>query len=209
MAVERVGSTGLQRVDIRIVAATNRSLSVMVERQQFRADLFYRLGGVDLRVPPLRERRSDIGELSLYFLERLRHVRSLQLSEAAREALVLYDWPGNVRELERVMERAVALAERDVIELDDLPPAIRGDYAAVLLPALSRADTMRAWGSRYARLVLERCKGNKRETSRVLGISYHTLNAYLRYPLERESGRDGDQHVDEETELPAPADVGV
>jgi len=149
----------------------------------FRADLFYRLGGVDLRVPPLRERRTDIGELSDYFLERLRHVRSLRLSEAAREALMLYDWPGNVRELERIIERAVTLSQTEVIELDDLPAVVRGDYATVLMPALRRSDTMRAWGSRYARLVLERCGGNKRETSRVLNISYHTLNSYLRYPL--------------------------
>ena len=183
LAVERVGGNGTQRVDIRIVAATNRSLSEMVERKLFRADLFYRLGGVDLRVPPLRERRSDVGELSLYFLERHRHVRALRLSDAAREALLLYDWPGNVRELERMIERAVTLAEGDVIQLDDLPASVRGEYADVLMPSLRRSDTMRAWGSRYARLVLDRCTGNKREASRLLGISYHTLNSYLRYPV--------------------------
>jgi len=183
LAVERVGGNGSQRVDIRIVAATNRSLSEMVARKLFRADLFYRLGGVDLRVPPLRERRSDVGELSLYFLERHRNVRALRLSDAAREALLLYDWPGNVRELERMIERAVTLAEGDVIQLDDLPASVRGEYADVLMPSLRRSDTMRAWGSRYARLVLDRCTGNKREASRVLGISYHTLNSYLRYPV--------------------------
>jgi transcriptional regulator with PAS, ATPase and Fis domain len=195
LAVERVGGTGTQRVDIRIVAATNRSLAEMVERKLFRADLFYRLSGVDLRVPPLRERRDDVAELAAYFLERHRHVRTLRLSDAAREALQLYDWPGNVRELERMMERTVALAAGDVIELDDLPPAVRGDFAAVLTPALRRGDTMRAWGSRYARLVLDRCRGNKREASRVLGISYHTLNSYLRYPLS------GPGVVDEEGEF--------
>jgi transcriptional regulator with PAS, ATPase and Fis domain len=183
LAVERVGGTGTQRVDIRIIAATNRSLSEMVERKLFRADLFYRLGGVDLRVPPLRERRSDVAELSMYFLERHRHVRALRLSDPAREALVLYDWPGNVRELERLIERAVALAQGEVIELDDLPASVRGEYADVLVPSLRGGDTMRAWGSRYARLVLDRCSGNKREASRVLGISYHTLNSYLRYKL--------------------------
>jgi DNA-binding NtrC family response regulator len=146
-------------------------------------------------VPPLRERRDDVAELAAYFLERHRHVRSLRLSDAAREALQLYDWPGNVRELERMMERTVALAAGDVIELDDLPPAVRGDFAAVLTPALRRGDTMRAWGSRYARLVLDRCRGNKREASRVLGISYHTLNSYLRYPLS------GPGVVDEEGEF--------
>jgi len=181
LAVERVGGTGTQRVDIRIVAATNRSLAEMVERKLFRADLFYRLGGVDLRVPPLRERRPDVIELAAYFLERHRNVRALSLSDPARDALLLYDWPGNVRELERMIERAVALADGDVIELDDLPPLVRGDYDAVLLPSIKRGDTMRAWGSRYARIVFDRCAGNKRETSRVLGISYHTLNSYLRF----------------------------
>lgn len=181
LAVERVGGNGTQRVDIRIVAATNRSLANMVERSLFRADLFYRLGGVDLRVPPLRERRPDIIELAGYFLERHRHVRALCLSAAARDALLLYDWPGNVRELERMIERAVALADSAVIELDDLPPLVRGDYDTVLLPSVRRGETMRAWGSRYARIVLDRCGGNKREASRTLGISYHTLNSYLRH----------------------------
>jgi DNA-binding NtrC family response regulator len=87
-----------------------------------------------------------------------------------------------VRELERLMERAVALADTDVIELDDLPPAVRGEYATSLMPSLARRDTLRAWGARYTRLVLERCGGNKREACRVLDISYHTLQAYLRCP---------------------------
>ncbi len=126
----------------------------MVTRRQFRADLYYRLGGVDLRVPPLRERRPDIIELAEHFLERHRHVRALALSDGAREALLLHDWPGNVRELQRVIERSVALASGVVIELDDLPPAVRGDYDEVLTPSLRRSDTMRAWGSRYARLTL-------------------------------------------------------
>jgi len=204
LAVERVGATGVQRVDIRIVAATNRSLAEMVERKLFRADLFYRLGGVDIRVPPLRERRIDVAELADYFLHRLRHVRALRLSDAAREALMLYDWPGNVRELERIIERAVALAQSDVIELDDLPSAVRGDFTEVLMPSLRGRDTMRAWGSRYARLVLDRTGGNKREASRVLGISYHTLNSYLRFPLRQQNASaaacpdDGDLDVDDE-----------
>jgi hypothetical protein len=71
-----------------------------------------------------------------------------------------------------------------VIELDDLPGTVRGDYSAALGPSLRRNDSMRAWGSRYARLVLERSGGNKRAACRALGISYHTLQAYLRFPLE-------------------------
>jgi DNA-binding NtrC family response regulator len=181
LAVERVGGHGAQRVNVRIVAATNRSLVGLVEQRQFRPDLFYRLSGVDVQVPALRERRADILELARYFLERHRAVRPLSLSHAAAEALATYDWPGNVRELERLMERVVALAESDVIELDDLPPIVRGAYAEHLMPSLRRNDSLRAWGARYARLVLDRCGGNKRETCRVLDISYHTLGAYLRY----------------------------
>jgi DNA-binding NtrC family response regulator len=143
---------------------------------------------VDIRVPTLRERRPDVLELSSYFLERHRATQSLQLSPAATEAMLAYAWPGNVRELERLMERAVALASSHVIELDDLPATVRGDYALALGPSLRRNDTMRAWGSRYSRLILDRSGGNKREACRVLGISYHTLQAYLRFPLEEHAG---------------------
>ena len=179
LAVERVGGNGAHRVDIRIIAATNRSLRDMVARQLFRSDLFYRLSGVDVRVPTLRERRPDILELAHHFLERHRTARPLRLSPSAAHALVEYQWPGNVRELERLMERAVALAESDVIAADDLPPAVQGEYAA-LGSSLRRNDTLRVWASRYARLVLERCDGNKREACRTLGISYHTLQAYMK-----------------------------
>jgi DNA-binding NtrC family response regulator len=79
------------------------------------------------------------------------------------------------------MERAVALAEGDRIELDDLPPAVRGEYEETLGPALAGNESFRRWGSRYARLVFERCGRNKRRACRVLDISYHTLQAYLRY----------------------------
>jgi transcriptional regulator with PAS, ATPase and Fis domain len=181
LAVERVGGHGAHRVDVRIVAATNRSLAGLVERRLFRPDLFYRLSGVDVNVPSLRERRADILELARYFLERHRTVRPLKLSLPAAEALGVYDWPGNVRELERLIERAVALAESDVIELDDLPLGVRGAYAEALVPSLKRNDTLRAWGARYVRLILDRCQGNKREACRVLDISYHTLVSYLRF----------------------------
>ena len=183
LAVERVGGHGLHRVDTRIVAATNRSLSGLVDRGLFRADLYYRLSGVDVRVPSLRERRDDILELAAYFLDRHRSTRLLRLSVAAADALQTYQWPGNVRELERLIERAVALTESDTIELDDLPATVRGHYAAAIAPSLKRNEPLRAWASRYARLVLSRCHGRKREACRVLGISYHTLQAYLRVPL--------------------------
>ena len=180
MSVERVGGVGIRRVDTRIIAATNQKLSELVEKGRFRLDLFYRLNGVEIDVPPLRARGEDILELADYFLERHRATRPLRLSQAACDALVAYEWPGNVRELERVIERAVALAESDVLELDDLPPALLGGYVEYLRPSLQSGDTMRAWARRYARLVLDRCQNNKRRACRELGISYHTLQSYLR-----------------------------
>jgi two-component system NtrC family response regulator len=181
LAVERVGGHGLHRVNTRVVAATNKKLAGLVEGRLFRADLYYRLAGIEIHVPPLRERREDILELASYFLERHEHTRRLTLSRSASDALLTYDWPGNVRELERMMERTIALARDTTIEVDDLPIRICDGFGDVLLPSMMRNDTLRAWGSRYVRLVLERSGRNKRKACRALGISYHTLQAYLRY----------------------------
>jgi two-component system response regulator HydG len=181
LAIERVGGCGARRVDTRVIVATNRPLAELVALGRFRTDLYYRLNGIDVPVPPLRHRRDDIIELAVYFLDRYRIVRPLELSQAARDALVAYDWPGNVRELERVMERAVALAGSERLELDDLPPVVVAGYEEALLPSIRAREGMRAWASRYARLVLERCGNNKRRACRELGISYHTLQAHLRY----------------------------
>ena len=181
LAVERVGGNGLHRVNTRVIAATNKSLCSLVEHHAFRADLYYRLAGIEIHVPPLRERREDILELASYFLERHSGTRRLTLSRAAADALLIYDWPGNVRELERMMERTLALAQRDTIGLDDLPVRVRKSFGEVLQPSMVRNDTLRAWGSRYVRLVLERSGQNKRKACKALGISYHTLQAYLRY----------------------------
>jgi transcriptional regulator with PAS, ATPase and Fis domain len=185
LTVERVGGSSARRVDTRIIVATNRPLSEMVERGRFRLDLFYRLNGIDVQVPPLRARRGDILELASYFLDRYRNVRPLTLSVAASDALQAYQWPGNVRELERVIERAVALAVSDAVGLEDLPPSMLAGHADALLTAVRDNDSMRAWGSRYARLVLERCANNKRRACRELGISYHTLQGYLKFRPEK------------------------
>jgi transcriptional regulator of acetoin/glycerol metabolism len=172
---------GGRRVDTRIIAATNQRLSELVARGRFRLDLFYRLNGVDNIVPPLSARTDYILDLAEYVRDRQRDFRRLRLSQAAADALLAYRWPGNVRELERVIERAVALADSDRLQLDDLPPALLEGYAEALVPSFRRFDSMRAWGSRYARMVFERCDNNKRQACRELGISYHTLQAYLRF----------------------------
>jgi DNA-binding NtrC family response regulator len=181
LTVERVGGHASRRVDTRIIVATNRSLRDLAARGAFREDLYYRLSGVEVHVPPLRLRKADVTELAEHFLGRYSAPRRLVLSPAVLEVLQAYDWPGNVRELERVIEGAVTVSQFERVTLDDLPPSVRGDYLEVLQPSLARDDTMRAWGSRYARLVLERCGGNKRQASKLLDISYHTLQAYLRY----------------------------
>ena len=188
LVIERVGGHVSRRVDIRIVAATNRPLSGLVAKGLFRADLFYRLSGVEVHVPSLRSRPDDILELARYFLARYRDSRDLTLSDAAADALQVYPWPGNVRELERMIERTVALSAGTRIEVADLPPQIRGEYAEVFAPSVAAGESMRAWGSRYARLVYERSGKNKRKACRALGISYHTLDAYLRYAQRDQPG---------------------
>ena len=181
LTVERVGGSGPRQINTRIVAATNRPLANLVDQGLFRTDLFYRLSGVEIRVPPLRQRKADILELAQYFLSRHEGRGRLTITPAALDALMAYDWPGNVRELERMIEGAIATAESRQIRVDDLPVSLRGQYAEHLVPAHQRGDTMRAWGSRYARYVLEKHGGNKRQACRALDISYHTLNAYLRH----------------------------
>jgi transcriptional regulator with PAS, ATPase and Fis domain len=189
LIVERVGGTVSRRVDVRIVAATNRPLANLVAQGAFRADLFYRLSGVEVHVPSLRSRPEDVVELARYFLARYRDSRELSFTETALDALRLYSWPGNVRELERMVERTVALATGDRIDVTDLPAHIRGDVGEVLGPSLEGLESLRAWGSRYARIIFERCGRNKRKACRVLGISYHTLDAYLRFAQQQSGGR--------------------
>lgn len=181
LAVERVGGNVSHAVDTRIIAATNRSLASLVDDGRFRSDLYYRLNGVEVLVPPLRARRDDIPLLVDHFLDRYRSLRRMRMSRSAMDALLTYEWPGNVRQLERVIERAVTLAAGPSIDVSDLPPIITGEGSTLAITAAASCESMRVWGSRYARLVLDRCHGNKREACRMLGISYHTLEGHLRF----------------------------
>jgi transcriptional regulator with PAS, ATPase and Fis domain len=181
LAVERVGGQLLRQVDTRVVAATNRSLHALVQTGRFRADLYYRLSGVEIYVPPLRARRDDIPLLADHFLDRHRCSRALDFAASAVEALTVYEWPGNVRQLARVVERAVALAPGPTIGIGDLPAEVSNQYADVLRDLPPRDESLRAWSSRYVRLVLDRCDGNKRRACDVLAISYHTLQSHLDY----------------------------
>lgn len=120
---ERVGGTKTLKLDVRVIAATNRDLSAEVKQRSFREDLFHRLNVVALRTPPLRERKDDVLELARHFLKRAsancgRHVEAI--SPEAERYLLAYDWPGNVRELENLMERAVVLGESELVRPEDL-----------------------------------------------------------------------------------------
>ncbi len=182
-AVERVGGQQARRVDIRLIVATNARLRELSERGGFRKDLYYRLSGVGLIVPPLRTRREDVAELARYFLARHRAVKPLELTLAAADALAAYDWPGNVRELERLIESALTLAPGPRLDVADLPPEFGTRYADVLQPSVQSRESLREWSRRYVNLTFQRCGENKREACRILDISYHTLQAYLRRPV--------------------------
>ena len=122
--IERVGAEKTVKIDVRIIAATNRELPAMVKSGQFREDLFYRLNVIPIQLPPLRKRKSDIPELVDFFLARLAQENkrsAVSIDEEAMQALLEYPWPGNIRELENVLERAVVLCDGDRITLSELP----------------------------------------------------------------------------------------
>jgi DNA-binding NtrC family response regulator len=122
---ERLGESITRRVDVRIIAATNKNLEEAIKESTFREDLFYRLNSVRIRLLPLRERLEDIMLLIQYFIEKFTEEEKIELSPEAAKALRLYRWSGNVRELENVMQRAVLLAQNGKIELADLPEEVR------------------------------------------------------------------------------------
>jgi DNA-binding NtrC family response regulator len=183
--VRRVGASRPVRVDVRVVAATNRDLEEEVGAGRFREDLFYRLSVITLRVPPLRERRGDIPLLAERFLRAAAKSagRRLRLSKAALSRLVSYDWPGNVRELESAVGYAALHARGAEVEAEDLPPklqppGVRARGAAVS-PALAAlyADlpTLDELERRYLLHVLEAAGRNRSRTAEILGIDRRTL----------------------------------
>src|SRR5262249_12385646 len=119
---ERVGGSGPVRVNVRLIAATNRDLQAAASNGMFRADLFYRLNVFPLEVPALRERRADIPLLVEYFVHRFSHRAGKEIRSLSKETLTLlqaYDWPGNIRELQNVIERAVIIADSDTLAIDE------------------------------------------------------------------------------------------
>jgi PAS domain S-box-containing protein len=125
--ITRIGGTKPQSIDVRLLAATNRDLPSMVKEGKFRADLFYRLNVIPIRIPPIRERKDDIIPLMYFFLDRYneRYQKHCKVSKEVKEVFLQYYWPGNVRELENMVERLVVIAQKDVIDVDDLPPVLK------------------------------------------------------------------------------------
>jgi len=179
--VRRVGENRSRATNARVIAATNNDLHAEILAGRFRKDLYYRLNVVELHVPALRERREDILPLARILLAEaaLRMNRQISgLSAQASAQLLRYDWPGNVRELENAMERAVALANADESELDDLPDEIRH-----AIPAPNEAGTLRSLADiekDYILAVLEMNAGNQTRTAQVLEIGTATLYRKLK-----------------------------
>jgi two-component system response regulator AtoC len=180
--IRRVGTNEPIAVDVRIVAATNRDMEAAVKQGSFRADLYYRLHVVSIRIPPLRERREDIPLLAEHFAQKHGRAEGSAISPEAREILLAHDWPGNVRELENVIARALALNPSGVVVPEDLPEAIRAAVPAPAkapLPDVSDRPSLAELERRYASQVLQETGGNKTRAAEVLGIDRKTLYRIL------------------------------
>lgn len=178
--IRRVGATRPTAVDVRIIAATNLALADEVKEKRFREDLYYRLNVIELRIPPLRERREDILLLVDAFLHKLAdtaHKAVRGISESALLLLLDYAWPGNVRELENVIERAVTLARGEKIVPEDLPPVVQGARGErrVIDEAEERTLPLHEMEKEYILRILEKTGGNKYQAAQVLGIDRKTL----------------------------------
>src|SRR5437879_5688896 len=168
--VARVAGTQRGKIDVRIIAATNKDLSALVAQGRFREDLFYRLSVVTISVPPLRERREDIPLLANYFLRRFAAASGRTVTAIRPDALALlvgHDWPGNVRELEHAVERAVALTANAVLHPEDLPPKVSGAAARDCATPHSRLS-LREVVTHHIRSVLRQAGGNKKLAAQLL-----------------------------------------
>ena len=182
-AFERIGGNETIRVDVRIIAATNKNLLEEIKRGKFREDLYYRLNVVEIHIPPLRERMEDVPALVDYFLEDFSvkyNKPDLKISKAGMHALTNFSWPGNVRELRNVIERSVVLSRSEEIGPDDFPEKIRQPS-----PIIGKADdeekilTLQEMEKMYVKKVLEFTGGNKLKAARLLNIDPKTLRSKL------------------------------
>ena len=181
---ERLGGTRTIKVDVRLIAATNRDLRAALEEGTFREDLYYRLNVVPIDIPPLREHKEDIPDLVKLFLARFCQGSAgqpLAVSPAALEQLMAFHWPGNVRELENVIERACALARGPVLEPADIHLDTARTKSLGASPLLPEGKTLDAWEDEIIREAYRRANGNKSQAARMLGLSRNAL----RYRLEK------------------------
>ncbi len=179
--IRPVGATDRLRIDIRIIAATNRDLESAIRAGTFRQDLYFRLNVVQVKLPPLRERKSDIPLLVSFFLEKfsdpLRPIRTI--SEDAMRRLMTYDWPGNVRELENAVERAVALGSGPMLHIGDLPSNLQQGSSDKLLES-NELTTLEEMERRFILRALRETNGDKLAAARLLGIGKTTLYRKLK-----------------------------
>lgn len=174
--VRPVGSNNKVKVDVRVIAATNRDLEAEYKEGRFRKDLYFRLNVVTVHIPALRERRSDIPMLVQWFLDKYAVEMKIEVSPDAMNCMLQYDWPGNVRELENCVERAVALGNREAITLQDLPPAIRAyENQLNLGSATVTATDLEEIEKDTIQRVFDQVNGDKEMAGRLLGISRATL----------------------------------
>ena len=204
--IRRVGSSDSIKVDVRIVAATNRELEDEVKAARFREDLYFRINVVTIRLPPLRERPSDIPLLVNHFLAKYaqrEHRDDAGIAEEAMARLRRYPWPGNVRELENVIERALALSKDGVILPSDLPPEVSqlGESTAHSVgPAtiLDDRPTLAELERRYIELILRETGGNKKRAAEILGIDRRSLYRTLEREEKGDKPADPDGVEEEE-----------
>ena len=179
--IRPVGATERVRIDLRIIAATNRDLESAIRAGAFRQDLYFRLNVVQLKLPPLRERKSDIPLLVNFFLEKFsdpqRPIRTI--SEDAMRRLMAYDWPGNVRELENAVERAVALGSGPILHIADLPSNLQQGSSENLLES-NELTTLEEMERRFILRALRETNGDKLAAARLLGIGKTTLYRKLK-----------------------------
>lgn len=186
--LERLGGSQTIEVDVRILTATHRDLEGMIRKGEFREDLYYRLNVVPIRIPPLRERKTDIPALADHFIQKYAKENQKEIKGITREALdqlMKFDYPGNVRELENLIERAVVFCRNEYIEKSDLPEQLQiiGDDAILDPTRLDDGyeEKMQAFEKRMIEEALKRTQGNQSAAARLLGIT----ERHLRSRLER------------------------
>ncbi|MBA3822021.1 MAG: sigma-54-dependent Fis family transcriptional regulator [Deltaproteobacteria bacterium] len=190
--VRPVGGESEITIDVRLVAATNRDLDEMVEDRRFREDLYYRINVIHIPLPPLRARGGDVLLLAQHMLRHYAAVfdkQVLALSAAAAERMMTYEWPGNVRELGNCLERAVALANFEEIQVDDLPEKIRSSRHRMALSGTELPEllTLEEIERRHVLRVLEACNGNRTDAAKMLGLDRKTLyRKLLRWGVNEE-----------------------